>query len=174
MLPAARLLAVPTVRRATASDGPFLEEMLAIAADWRPGVRVRSVSEIMAEPALAHYVAGWPADGDSGFVAEDGGPVGATWWRFFAEQDPGYGFVDATTPEVSIGVVSEARGQGLGTLLLEALIDEAVLHGLPALSLSVEPDNPAVALYERLGFENVRRFDGSLTMRLNLSDPSYR
>ena len=159
---------VPTLRRATAEDDGFLKEMLAVAADWRPGASVRSVAEIMAEPALAHYVADWPADGDIGFVLEDGRPVGATWWRFFRPHDPGYGSVNDVTPEVSIGLVADARGQGFGTLLLEALIEEALFRSLPALSLSVEPDNPATALYQRLGFVTVGRMGGSLTMVLTL------
>lgn len=159
---------MPIIRHATPADGAFLQEMLAIAADWRPGAHVRSVAELMGEPALAHYVAGWPADGDVGFVVEDGHPVGATWWRFFPEHDPGYGFVDDATPEVSIGIIAEARGQGFGTLLLEALIEEGRRRALPALSLSVEPDNPAAALYQRLGFVTVSRVGGSLTMVLKL------
>jgi len=36
----------------------------------------------MADPALAHYVAGWPAPRDVGFVVDDDRPVGAAWWRF--------------------------------------------------------------------------------------------
>src|SRR5260221_1767505 len=115
---------VATIRRATAEDGAFLQEMLAVAADWRPDTRGRSVAELMGKPALAHYVAGWPADGDVGFVVEDNRPAGATWWRFFPEHDPGYGFVDDATPDVAIGIVAGARRQGLGTLLLEALIEE--------------------------------------------------
>ncbi len=160
---------VLTVRYATAEDHAFLSEMLTVAADWRPDASVRSVAEIMAEPALAHYVAGWPAGGDVGFVVEDGRPVGAAWWRFFPKHDPGYDFVSDTTPEVSIGVVADVRGQGLGTLLLEALIEEAMRRALPALSLSVEPDNPAMALYQRLGFVTVGRLSGSATMVLTLS-----
>lgn len=75
---------MPTIRHAIPEDDGFLKEMLTVAADWRrPDARVRSVAEIMAEPALAHYVAGWPAEGDVGFVAEDERPVGAVWWRFF-------------------------------------------------------------------------------------------
>jgi GNAT superfamily N-acetyltransferase len=159
---------VTAIRCATAEDVEFLRDMLAVAADWRPDARVRSMAEIMGDPALAHYVAGWPADGDVGFIAEDGRPVGATWWRYFPEHDPGYGFVDPTTPEVSIGVVADARGQGLGTLLLEAIIEEARRRALLALSLSVEPDNPATALYQRLGFVTVGRVGGSLTMVLEL------
>ena len=76
------------VRRATPVDVTFLQEMLAIAADWRPESIVRSVAEVMRDPALARYVAGWPADGDVGFVAEEEQPVGAAWWRFFSADDP--------------------------------------------------------------------------------------
>lgn len=123
----------------------------------------------MAIPQLAHYVADWPRGGDLGFVAEDGAmDVGAAWWRLFTEQDRGYGFVDEETPELAIGVVHGARGRGVGTLLLRALIDEAQRSALPALSLSVEVDNPAASLYERLGFETVGGDGGALTMVFSL------
>ena len=154
------------VRRATPADVTFLQEMLAIAADWRPESSVRSVAEVMRDPALAHYVAGWPADGDVGFVAEEEQPVGAAWWRFSSADDPGYGFVDGATPEVSIGIRAQARGQGVGTSLLVALTEEAWRRGVPALSLSVEPDNPAIELYARLGFVVVGRVEGAVTMVL--------
>jgi ribosomal protein S18 acetylase RimI-like enzyme len=38
----------------------------------------------------------------------------------------------------------------------------------PAVSLSVEVDSPAVAFYERNGFEAVRESDGGLVMRRDL------
>ena len=160
---------MPTVRRASAEDAPFLEEMLAIAVDWRPGARVRCAAEIMSEPGLARCVAGWPADRDVGFVVEDGRPVGATWWRFRPRDDPGYGFFDEATPELSIGIIAEARRQGLGTRLLEALIEEGRRQALPAMSLSVELDNPARALYQRLGFVTAGRVGGAFTMVLRLA-----
>jgi GNAT superfamily N-acetyltransferase len=158
-----KLRLMTRIRPASAEDVPFLQQMLAIAADWRPDAVVRPLGEIMSEPLLAHYIAGWPSEGDVGFVAEDEGPVGAAWWRLFSPDDPGYGFVDKWTPELSVGVVHTARGRGVGTMLLEALIDEARLRGLRALSLSVEPENPAVALYKRLGFVTVEQI-GSITM----------
>jgi ribosomal protein S18 acetylase RimI-like enzyme len=158
------------VRRATGEDAPFLRQVLAIAADWRPDAQVRAIADVMADPALAHYVAGWPASGDVGFVVDDDGPVGAAWWRFFTEQDPGFGFVNAATPEISIGVTPDCRRRGFGTALLEALVDEARQLTIPALSLSVEADNPARSLYQRLGFVILNCSAGSLTMSLKLTD----
>ena len=131
------------IRRATVEDACFLHEMLAVAADWRREVP-RPKLEVLAEAALAHYVTGWPDDGAVGLIAEDGTtPVGAAWWRTFTKLDPGYGFVDEFTPELSIGVLYRARRRGIGTGLLQRVIDEAQRLALPALSLSVEPDNPA-------------------------------
>jgi len=160
---------MPSIRRALIEDAVFLQRMLALAADWQPETAVRSPSEIMDEPALAHYIAGWPAEGDVGFVAEEGTaeegtPVGAVWWRSFSHDDPGYGFVAESVPELSIGVIEEARGEGVGTMLLEALIDEARRRALPALSLSIEQGNPAATLYQRLGFVTLGHVGGSLTM----------
>jgi ribosomal protein S18 acetylase RimI-like enzyme len=160
---------VVTVREATAGDGPFLLRMVAVAADWRPGTPVRPTADVLADPRLAHYAVGWPRDGDRGVVAEDGGAaVGAAWWRSLPATDPGYGFVDAAVPEVSIGVLPGHRGAGVGTALLDALIGAARAEGLPALSLSVEVDNPAVRLYVAAGFRRLVEADGAATMLLRL------
>lgn len=158
------------VRRADDTDGLFLKEMLLVAVEWREDVPVRSIDDIMSVPAIAHYVVGWPRPGDVGVVAQADRRVGAAWWRFFDTDDPGYGFVDASIPEVSIGVLDGWRRQGVGQALMTALI--AAAHGcdLGALSLSVEADNSAVRLYERLGFGCVGVSGGSLTMLLRL-DP---
>jgi ribosomal protein S18 acetylase RimI-like enzyme len=156
------------LRPAIAADGAFLTEMLVAAAFWRPGAPIGSIRDVMNQPELAHYVTGWPQPGDRGGIAEEGRPIGAAWFRFFPEHDPGFGFVDAQTPEVSIGVVRERRGLGIGSLLLGALIAQARHDGLASVSLSVEPDNHARRLYKRLGFETVGAVGGSLTMLLRL------
>lgn len=102
------------VRRAPASDADFLAEMLVAAAFWRPDGPSGSVAEIMSQPQLAHYVAGWPGAGDVGVMALDGKqPVGAAWLRLLPESDPGYGFVDADTP--SCPWVWCRRGGGAGS-----------------------------------------------------------
>lgn len=140
-----------------------------MAAFWRPDGPSGSVAEVRREPELAHYVAGWPRPGELGVIAEDGcQPVGAAWLRLMPESDPGYGFVDTATPELSMGVRPGWRGRGVGSELLDVLISTAGEHGLPALSLSVEPDNAARRLYERAGFELFGEADGALTMLLRL------
>lgn len=154
-----------TVRTAGAADREFLAQMLAAAASWRPGA---PVADVLGQPELAHYVVGWPKPGDRGVIAESGAPVGAAWLRLFSEDDPGYGFVDASTPELSMAVAKRWRGQGIGSTLLRALIAQARADGLAAISLSVEPDNAARRLYERAGFLAVGGLGGSLTMLLRL------
>jgi GNAT superfamily N-acetyltransferase len=158
------------IRKAEARDRDLIEGMLLAAADWRPGTESRPIAAVMADSALAHYAEGWPKPTDVGLVAEDEGGlgVGAAWWRYFLREDPGYGFVDEAIPEVSIGVVTECRGAGIGRALLDALVACAVSHNLRGLSLSVETDNFALGLYERSGFERQGEAGGSITMLLAL------
>jgi ribosomal protein S18 acetylase RimI-like enzyme len=102
-------------------------------------------------------------------VGDDGRRLGAAWYRLFSEAEPGFGFVDAETPEISIAVVPASRGRGIGTALLAALVELGRDEGFHALSLSVSPENPAVRLYERAGFVRVESRDSHWTMRLDLS-----
>lgn len=53
---------------------------------------------------------------------------------------------------VDIALMPEWRGQGLGTTLLQELIGRAHRAG-KTVSLSVDAENPARSLYERLGFK---------------------
>ena len=156
-----------TFRPATAEDAPFLEEMLATALNWDPD-RAPLPETALTAPENRRYVEDWPRADDLGVIAVDGGPVGAGWLRFFSADAPGYGFIDAAIPEISIAVVADRRGEGIGGHLLNELAREARRRGITALSLSVEHGNRSVRLYERHGFRAVGRPDGSQTMRLDL------
>lgn len=163
-----------TLRPAVAADLPLLTRMLAHAADWRPEAVVRSAEEVLADPHLRRYVEGWPRRGDAGVVAldESGRAFGAAWFRAFDEAEPGYGFVDSATPEVAIAVDPDGRGRGVGAALLAELIRVARRGGIDAVSLSVEPDNPAIHLYAAVGFVPVAPAadpTASTTMRLPLT-----
>lgn len=53
----------------------------------------------------------------------------------------------------TICVASEARGKGIGTLLLQFAIDQTKKHGFTKLSLNVETNKEqTIRLYERTGF----------------------
>ena len=60
--------------------------------------------------------------------------------------------------EHSVYVVREARGRGMGRMLLSALIDAAEDAGIWCIQSSVFPENTAsLALHERAGFRTVGR-----------------
>ncbi len=162
------------VRRSAPEDLPFLRAMLFEAAFWRPGEPRPPQDEGLARPDLAKLLRGFgKRTGDLGVVAErDGRPAGAAWCRLWTPAEHSYGFVDAQTPELAIGVLPELRGQGIGLQLLRALAVVASEDGHPRLSLSVEHANPARRLYERAGYREHARDDGDATLVLDLLDPA--
>ena len=160
------------VRAATPDDEPFLWEMLYEAVHWGPEEGPKPPpGELLSEPKLARYLAGWGREGDLAVIAhaEGGGRVGAAWYRLFPKDEPGYGFVDGRTPELAIAVSGVHRGGGVGGALLAALTGAARVRGFRALSLSVQKNNPgATRLYERNGFVQVRDGGGDRIMKLDL------
>jgi GNAT superfamily N-acetyltransferase len=152
-------------------DPEFLWAMLYEAAFWRDsGEEERpALDDAKADRSFARYVEGWGREGDAALVALDrhDEAIGAAWYRTFAADDAGYGFISSEIPELSIGVYPEFRGSGLGSLLLGSLIVRARAHDVGALSLSVAADNPAHRLYLKLGFVDVAHdAGGSITMQL--------
>jgi len=112
------------------------------------------------------YVKAFGRPGDTVVIAlADGFPVGAAWYRLFKAAKPGYGFVDEKTPELAIAVVPNARGKGVGSALLDALLARARAAGHETVSLSVDKKNlGAIHVYEEHGFSRVAESDDSLTM----------
>lgn len=158
------------LRPATRRDIQFIEEMLVEAANWDPRRPKLAREDVLSRRELARYVESWGRVGDTAVVAEvPEGRIGTAWFRFFSRDDPGYGFIDVSIPELALGVVEGFRRRGVGDRLLAALEDEARRRGLTALSLSVEKENHAVRLYERRGFRVVSEMGGSYIMRLSLS-----
>jgi GNAT superfamily N-acetyltransferase len=140
-------------------DVRFLRDMLRHAYHWR-------MSE-QAERPVYRYVQNWGRAGDAGVVLLEGPhPYGAAWYRLFTADEPGFGFVDERTPELTIAVVPSRRGKGAGHELLEALLARAREDGFTQVSLSAEKGQ--TAYYERFGFEPVREDDGTVTMLARL------
>ncbi|MGI5957915.1 MAG: GNAT family N-acetyltransferase [Massiliimalia sp.] len=122
-------------------------------AIFQPETGEKLPKDIVDTPELKIYVEDFGRPGDVGFLAWCGGrAVGAAW----ARKMRGYGFVAENIPECSVSVLPEYRGKGIGTALLKCLLGELQNQQVPGVSLSVQKQNPAVSLYERLGFCAVR------------------
>jgi ribosomal protein S18 acetylase RimI-like enzyme len=172
-------------------DVPFLWEMLYESIHVREG-QVPPPRSIVQEPGLAHYLEGFGRVGDDAQVAVEiavevaveiavdnavaatgaqtgsqpgSRRIGAAWCRRMTASDPGYGFVDDETPELGTAVIAEWRGRGVGTRLIQDLMERN-----PAMSLSVDDEHDkAKRLYERLGFVDV---GGEGTARTMLRRPA--
>jgi hypothetical protein len=99
-------------------------------------------------------------------------PLGACWLRYRPVSNPGYGYVAADIPELTLAVRRDARGQGIGRALLRAIAAAARAAGLTSLSLSVEHANTIAArLYRSEGWRIVKSEIDADTMLLDLRQP---
>jgi GNAT superfamily N-acetyltransferase len=164
-------VAVLEVRLALPDDEPFLWDMAWEATAVDAGMRALGRDAAFAIPHVRRYLAGWGRPGDTAVVAfVNGQRLGAAWYRLFPADDRGWGFVAVDVPELSIGVVAEARGRGTGSALLDALLALAREQGYPTLSLSVDRQNPARRLYERKGFRDAGISDPTDTSVTMIAD----
>ncbi len=95
-------------------------------------------------------------------VTLDGADIG--WLQSFVKDDAlflGQLFVDKSL-----------RGQGIGTELVKRLIEEAASAG-QAITLAVVKTNPALRLYQRLGFRTTHDDARKFYMRRDLAVPSW-
>lgn len=126
----------------------FLYEAIFVPADFE-GEVPRSI--IFDDPMCkASFEDFGSREDDIALVATiDDNPIGACWVRTTNE----YGHIDDRTPSFSISLYEPYRGNGIGTALMTAMLEELRRRGFGRASLSVQKENPAVRLYQRLGFE---------------------
>lgn len=78
---------------------------------------------------------------------------------------------------IDIALLPEYRGQGIGANLIDQLLQKSREISLP-IRLRVEPDNPALRLYQRLGFQTIAAEQTNLQMEWNPAsdgdEPSIR
>lgn len=67
-------------------------------------------------------------------------------------------------------IESSFRNRGIGSQCLEYLLDYTNLNGGEIIKLRVFDDNPAVSLYQRLGFVEVNRENGLIAMMLSFDN----
>ncbi|MDR2914602.1 MAG: GNAT family N-acetyltransferase [Tannerella sp.] len=95
--------------------------------------------------------------------------AGAVWIRTFQGEIKGCGYIDAQTPEIAIALFEEYRGKGIGTQMMEQMIVLMKSEGYHQVSLSITKGNPAIRLYERLGFQTIDENDEDYIMLLYLT-----
>jgi ribosomal protein S18 acetylase RimI-like enzyme len=138
-----------TLRRATEEDGEFL------CAVYRSTREPELDLVPWDEPTKAAFIAQQFGAQDHAWSLER---PGATRQVVLVDGAPaGRIYVDRTPEEVrvvDIALLPEHRGRGVGEVLLRPIIAEAERAGLPV-TIHVERHNPALRLYERLGFEVV-------------------
>lgn len=81
----------------------------------------------------------------------DGKIVGAVWVRIMND----YGHVDGDTPSFAISLYKDYRGHGIGTALMEKMLELLRESGYEKASLAVQKENYAVKMYKNVGFEIV-------------------
>jgi ribosomal protein S18 acetylase RimI-like enzyme len=149
------------LRPAGAEDLEHVKWALYAALAWDPERRLPPPEVTLQHPEAARYHRDWGRRGDLGVIATaEDEVVGMAYCRLFTEDDHGHGYVDEQTPEVAVAVRAGHRGRGLGGRLLTELADVARNAGFTRLSLSVEKENPARRLYERLGYREVGTDEG--------------
>jgi ribosomal protein S18 acetylase RimI-like enzyme len=141
-------------RKAKIDDAGIIKDLF-YQAIYVPNGQPRPPRNIVEKPELRKYYNDWGKTGDLGYVAyTEDCTVAAVWIRLLKGELKGYGYVDDNTPELSIAVLPEFRNQGIGSDLLNMIINEAG-STFRNISLSVTKDNPARHLYERSGFVEI-------------------
>ena len=118
--------------------------------------------EIINQPELQVYVKDFGKNkGDLCLVAEANNEVvGAVWVRIMND----YGHIDKETPSLAISLLKEYRNYGIGTDLMEQMLNKMKIQGYKQVSLSVQKMNYAVHMYLKVGFEIVSENDEEYIM----------
>lgn len=138
------------IRQMHTSEYPLLDDFLYEAIFQRDQTNLLPKS-IIKKPELQIYTKNFGKyQDDYCLCAEmDGNIVGAVWVRNIK----GFGSIDNITPEFSISLYKDYRGQGIGTEMMKKMLEHLKSAGYSIASLSVQKDNYAVKMYQKVGFQ---------------------
>lgn len=155
-----------TIREIKPEEIEILEDLL-YEAIFQPDPVRRLPREVIRRPEIHIYIEDWGKPDDRCLVAElDGTIVGGVWTRVFSEPLQGYGWLGNAVPELAVSLFEEYRGQGIGTRLVQEMVQLLRQRGYSRVSLSVSKQNRAVRLYRAVGFEIVREDPNDYLMQL--------
>lgn len=165
------------IREIKSNEIGFLGDMLYEAIFIPKGYKALP-KDVIRDKSLSKYIENWGKDKyDIALVAEINNQlIGAIWGRLLNQGNKGFGYVNDSTPELSMAVKPEFRNKGIGTQLIRAMVSAYKKIEVDYLSLSVDKANNASDLYKRLGFEIVEETETSWTMKkeINNTEPNNR
>lgn len=138
-----------TLRAATSADYDFMrrlyhdtraEEMKHFPFDE---VQKQAFLDQQFAAQFEHYGIHYPSC-ERNIIERDGKPIGRLWLDEWPDQ----------IRLVDIALMAEERGSGIGTQLVEGVLARGAASAKPV-TIHVEGFNPALRLYQRLGFEHV-------------------
>ena len=105
---------------------------------------------IIEQPELQVYIADFGKSDDWCLVAEVKEKiVGAVWVRVMDD----YGHIDDETLSFAMSLYEEYRNMGIGTALMRDMLEFLKNKGYKQTSLSVQKENYAARMYQKVGFE---------------------
>lgn len=139
-----------SLRPETDDDKPFVRRLyygtrqaeMDLLADWSAAQKEAFLAQQF-HAQSSHYAVHFP-DASFDIVEFRGEPVG----RLYIDRR------DDEIRLIDIALVSEHRGQGLGSELMSEILAEGSRSQLPV-RIHVEHNNPAMRLYKRLGFRKL-------------------
>ncbi len=160
-----------TIRTLTPAEYPILEDML-YEAIYQPDENNLIPRDVINIPEVRVYIENFGEQKDDYCLVGDmdGKIVGAVWVRILAGDIKGYGNIDDKTPEFAISLFKEYRNKGIGTQLMQNMIEYLKSAGYAQTSLNVKKENYAVKMYCKMGFKIVCEDKEDYLMILKLSD----
>ncbi|MBF9018814.1 MULTISPECIES: bifunctional helix-turn-helix transcriptional regulator/GNAT family N-acetyltransferase [unclassified Oceanispirochaeta] len=160
-----------TFRVADSEDIHYLKEMLFEAVYWRSikqGNAPNFEEGLKAEGVMNSLIDWGKRKQDLGLIALNGSnQIGAAWIRYYQKSNSIRGFIEDSVPVLVIGIKNEYRNKGIGTEILNLLIEKAKGKCINSISLMVSEDNEAYKLYRKVGFELKEKHGDSLLMIMN-------
>lgn len=139
------------IREIKEEEYPILSDFL-YEAIFIPEGMEKPPKAIIEQPELQVYIADFGKEDDWCLVAEVKGKiVGAVWVRIMN----GYGHIDDEIPSLAISLYDKYRSLGIGTALMDAILQFLKDKGYKKTSLSVQKVNYAVNMYRKIGFKVV-------------------
>ena len=137
------------IRKIRENEYPILSDFL-YEAIFIPEGMGKPPKSIIEQPKLQVYIEDFGKEDDWCLVAEIKEKIiGAVWVRIMND----YGHIDDETPSFAISLYEEYRNLGIGTALMEAMLQFLREKGYKQTSLSVQKVNYAVCMYQKAGFE---------------------